>query len=115
MRNQEKSSKRTSTVVALTLGILMMTLATPVHAISQSIAVIGTSVSGGDVNVTVKNFTLLPQTRTIQVTATVNGQPATATVGVVLLPFQTSTVRAGLVGVSTSLGIVCIVDEGTPF
>ena len=115
MRNQEKSSKRTSTVVILALGILMTTMAAPAHAASPTVAVIGTSVSNGDVNVTIKNYSILPQVRSVSVSATVNGQTASTSVGVALLPYQTLTVRAGFVGVTSLTGVLTIVDEGTPF
>jgi hypothetical protein len=115
MRNQEQSGKRISTVVALTLGILMTTMAAPAHAVSPSVAVVSTSVSGSNVNVTLKNFTLLPQFRVVNVTAVVNGSSVTKSVGTTLLPYQTATVTASFSCTVSVLGGVLLTDDATPY
>lgn len=114
MRNQEKNS-RTSTVIALALGVLVMTLATPAHATSPAITVLGTSMNGSVVNVTVKNFTLLPRTGTVSVQAVVNDTPIWSFVPVVLLPGQTATVSAGFSATVSSVVKVGIQDDQTPY
>jgi len=114
MRNQEPG-KRTSKAIALAFGALMTMLAAPAHAISSSVAVLGSSVSGSSVNVTVKNYTILPQARTVTVQAVVNGSTVSTSVAVVLLPYQTATVRAGFSAVVSMVGSVGITDEATPY
>jgi D-alanyl-D-alanine carboxypeptidase len=115
MRNQEKRGKRISTVVVLALGILMATMAAPAQAASPTVAVMSTSVSGNNVNVTVKNLTLLPRVAMVNVTATVNGSSVTKSVTTTLLPYQTATVSASFCSVVSVLGGVAIVDDNSPF
>ena len=118
MRNQMKSS-RPSMAIAVALGILVMTLAAPAFAVTPTIAVVGTSVNGGVVNVTVKNVSSLPQVATVSVQAVVNDTPIWSLVPVMLNAGQSATVSAGFTGVVSSVSKVGITvdmsDDGTPF
>lgn len=117
MSNRTNRS-RVSMVMAIALGFLAMTYSTPAPA-ADSVAVVNTSVSGGNVNVTVKNMSLLPHLTTVTVQAVVNGSTKSSSATVLLLPFQTSTVSAGFSGaVSNVLRVTAsmdIADEGLPF
>ena len=113
MRNQERS-KRTSTAIALALGILMTTIAAaPAHAVCSSVVVVSTSVTSGGVNVTVKNNSLLPQSRTVAVQVVMGDTAVWSYVFVTLLPLQTTTVCAGVTGV-TSVMTVGLSDDPSP-
>ena len=118
MSNQMKSS-RPSMAIAVALGILVMTLATPAFAVAPAIAVVGTSVNGGVVNVTVKNMTSSPQVGTVAVQAVVNDTPIWSFVPVVLNAGQSATVGAGFTGVVSTVSKVGITvgmtDDSTPF
>jgi len=114
MSNRMNSS-RISAVMTLTLGILVMTLASPAMAICPTVSVVGTSVSGGAVNVTVKNYTLLVQSRTVNVQAVVNGSSSWSSVTVTLLPLQSATVSAGFVGLVANVLTVGMTDDGVPY
>ena len=114
MRTQEKS-KRNSTAMALALGILIMMFAAPAHAVCPSVVVLGTSVSGSSVYVTVKNTTLLPQVRSVSVQVVMGDTAVWSLVPVTLLPFQTMTVRAGFSSVVSSVGTVGIQDDPSPY
>ena len=113
MRTQE-TNKRTSTAVALALGILVTLAAAPAHAISPSVVVLGTSVSGSSVYVTVKNTTLLPQVKSVSVQVILGDTAVWSVVPVSLLPYQTMTVRAGFSCTVSSVGSVSITDDQTP-
>ena len=71
MRKQTNRS-RFSMAIAAAMGILGMSLATPALAAVSPVAVVSTSVSGGVVNVTVRNNSMLPETTTVAVQAVVN-------------------------------------------
>ena len=118
MRNQTNRS-RFSMAIAAALGILVMTLGTPAFAVTPAVAVVSTSVSGGVVNVTVKNNSSLSQSATVSVQAVVNDTPIWSFVPVVLLPGQTAVVHAGFTATVSSVlkvGISCgIVDGSDPF
>lgn len=117
MRNTTNRS-RVSMVMAIALGFLGMTFSTPAPA-ADSIAVVGTSVNGGNVNVTVRNMSLLPRMATVTVEAVVNGSTTSRTATVLVLPFQSATASAGFAGsVSNVLRVNAsadIADEGLPF
>jgi len=113
MRTQEKS-KRTSTTMALALGLLMTLVPAPVKAASPTVAVVGTSVSGSTVYVTVKNYSLLPQLKTVSVQAVVNGTSTWVSVPVSLLSYQTTTVSAGFCSVVSTVGTISLTDDPSP-
>ena len=115
MRNQTNRS-RFSKAIAAALGILVMTLGTPALAVVSPVAVVSTSVSGGVVNVTVKNNTSSVQNATVAVQAVVNDTAIWSFAPVLLLPGQTAVVRAGFTaGVSSvaRVGITCGIIEDT--
>jgi len=114
MRTQE-NNKRTSTAMALALGILITMVAAPAHAACPSVVVLGTSVSGSSVYVTVKNTSLLPQVKSVAVQVVMGDTAVWSLVPVTLLPYQTTTVRAGFTSVVTSVTKCGITDESTPF
>ena len=118
MSNQMKSS-RPSMAIAVALGILVMTQGAPAFAVTPTIAVVGTSVNGGVVNVTVKNVSSLPQVATVSVQAVVNDTPIWSLVPVMLNAGQSATVSAGFTGVVSSVSKVGIAvdmsDDATPF
>jgi len=113
MRTQE-TNKRTSTAMALALGILITMFAAPAHAVCPSVVVLGTSVSGSSVDVTVKNTTLLPQQKTVAVQVVMGDTAGWSLVPVTLLPYQTTTVRAGFSCTVTSVGSVSLTDDPSP-
>ena len=117
MRNRTSHS-RISMVMAIALGFLGMTFSTPAPA-ADSIAVVGTSVSGGNVNVTVRNMSLLPSVATVTVDAVVNGSTMSSSATVLLLPLQSATASAGFSGtVSNVLRVNAsadIADDQNPF
>jgi hypothetical protein len=118
MRNQTNRS-RFSMAMAAALGILVMTLGTPAFAVTSPVVVVSTSVSGGVVNVTVKNITSVSQSATVSVQAVVNGTSVLGFVPVLLLPGQTAVAHAGFtanVSGVTRVGITCgITDDANPF
>ena len=118
MRNQMKSS-RLSTVLAVALGILVMTIGAPAFAATEQLAVKSVSVSGGIVLVTVKNVSLAPAAANVVVEAVVNDTPIWSLVPVALLPGQSATVSAAFTGTVTSVKTVGIrlgmTDEATPY
>jgi len=77
MRNMMNSS-RLSMVMAVALGILATTAATPALALAEPISVKNVSVSGGVVQVTVKNVSLFPVVTSLTVEAVVGGFRASA-------------------------------------
>lgn len=113
---------RNSMVLAVALGILVMTVGAPAFA-GSSVAVVGSSVNGGVVNVTVKNNSFLPQIATVSVEAVVDGRSSSTFVPVVLTPGQTAMVSAGFTGtvssvvrIGLSMGVILgMGDDGTPF
>jgi len=113
MRTQE-TNQRISTAIALALGMLMTMSAAPAQAACPSVVVLGTSVSNGGVNVTVKNYSILPQIKTVAVQAVVGDTALWSLVPVSLLPGQTATVRAGFVGVVSTVITVGMTDDGSP-
>jgi hypothetical protein len=118
MRKQTNRS-RFSVAIAAALGILGMTLATPALAVASPVAVVSTSVSGGVVNVTVRNSSFLPQAAMVSVQAVVNDTAVWSFAPVLLLPGQTTVVHAGFtanVSGVARVGISCgIVDGGDPY
>ena len=117
MRNQTNRS-RFSMAIAAALGILGMTLGTPAFAVISPVAVVSTSVSGGSVNVTVRNNSSLTQAATVSVQAVVNGTSVWGFAPVLLLPGQTASVNAGFTANVSSVahvGISCgVIDDGSP-
>ena len=113
MCNQVQN-KRTPTAIALALGILMVTFATPALAAAPPVSVIATSVSGSNVYVTVRNNTLLPQIRTVGVQVVLGDTAVWSYAPVTLLPFQTATVRAGFVGTVSAVISCGMSDDGNP-
>ena len=118
MRNLMNSS-RLSMVMAAALGILVLTAATPALAATESLVVKNVSVSGGIVQVTVKNDSVATATSSVTVEAVVNGVSSFSVVPVTLLPGQSSTVSAAFTGAVSSVksvGItVGIADDSVPF
>jgi hypothetical protein len=114
MRNQERS-KRTSTAIALAVGILMATFALPAHAVCPAVVVLNTSVVSGGVNVTVRNTSILPQTRTVGVQVVMGDTAVWSYVLVTLLPYQTTTVKASVTGVVSSVMNVGFTDDPSPY
>jgi len=118
MRNGTNRS-RFSMAIAAALGILVMTLATPASAGVSPVSVVSTSVSGGVVNVTVKNNSFLSQVGTVEVQAVVNGTAVWSLVPIVLLPGQTAVAHAGFTASVSNLltvGINCgVIDDTQPF
>ena len=104
-------------VMAIAMALFAMA-STPAPA-ADSIAVVGTSVSGSNVNVTVRNMSILPRVATVTVDAVVNGSTMSRTATVLLLPFQSSTASAGFsASVSNVVEVrasVEIVDDSQPF
>jgi hypothetical protein len=117
----ETNRSRVSKVVAVAMGILVMvaTLGAPAFAASSPVTVVGTSVSGGDVRVVVRNSSLLPQTATVSVQAVVGDTAVWSSVPVVLLGGQTATVNAGFtanVSSVTKVGVtVSMNDDNVPY
>jgi hypothetical protein len=114
MRKQQKNS-RISTVLAVAMAILVTTLVTPAFAALSSTSVVGTSVNGSGVTVTVRNNTLMPQTTTVAVQAVVGDTAIWSYVPVVLLPYQTVTVSVGFVGAVSAVAKVGITDGDNPY
>lgn len=118
MRNLMNSS-RLSMVMAAALGILVLTAATPALAATESLVVKNVSVSGGIVQVTVKNVSMAAATTAVTVEAVVGGVSSFSVVPVTLLPGQSSTVSAAFTGAVSSVksvGItVGIADDSVPF
>ena len=120
MRNKTNSS-RPSKAIAVTLGILvlMTTLGAPAFAANSAIAVLGTSVNGGVVSVTVKNASSSSQSGTVAVQAVVNGMTSWSFVPVSLGAGQSATVGAGFPGVVSSVSTVgisvSVSDDTVPF
>ena len=118
MRKQT-NGPRFSMVIAAALGILGMALGTPALAGASPVAVVSTSVSGGVVNVTVRNSSLLPQAVTVSVQAVVNDTAVWSLVPVQLLPGQTTVAGAGFAANVSSVmkvSIICGLGEDTvPF
>ena len=120
MRNM-MSSSRISMVMAAALGILVLAAATPALAATESLVVKNVSVSGGIVQVTVKNDSVAPATSSVTVEAVVNGVASFSAVPVVLLPGQSATVSAAFTGAVSnvkSVGVGVIVgmsDDATPY
>ncbi len=117
MRNMMNSS-RLSMVMAAAIGILVLTAATPALADTESLVVNNVSVSGGIVQITVKNVSPAPATSAVTVEAVVNGASSFSVVPVVLLPGQSSTVSAAFTGAVSSVksvGVaVSMTDDGAP-
>ena len=118
MRNQMKSS-RLSMVLAVAMGILVLTFGAPASAASEQLTVKNVSVSGGIVLVTVKNVSLAPAAANVVVEAVVNDTAVWSLVPVALLPGQSTTVSAAFTGAVTSVKTVGIrlgmTDEATPY
>jgi hypothetical protein len=117
MRNQTNRS-RFSMAIAAALGIVATTLGSPAFAVVSPVAVVSTSVSGGVVNVTVKNSSTLSQVATVKVEAVVGDTAVWSFVPVVLLPGQTMVAGAGFSATVSSVlrvSISCgIQDDGVP-
>jgi hypothetical protein len=116
----ETNRSRVSKVIAVTMGILVIvaTLGAPAFATSSPVAVVGTSVNGSIVRVTVRNSSLLPQATTVSVQAVVGDTAIWSSVPVVLLGGQTATVSAGFTATVSSVKSVSIscglIEDGTP-
>ena len=122
MRNQmshKMNGSRLSMVIAVALGILVLTAATPAVAGTESLVVKSVSVSGGIVQVTVKNVSLAPEASSVTVEAVVDGVSSFSVVPVVLLPGQSTVLSAAFTGAVSSVKSVGITvgmtDDGTPF
>ena len=120
MRNMMNSS-RLSMVMAVALGILATTAATPALALAEPISVKNVSVSGGVVQVTVKNVSLFPVVTSLTVEAVVGGLSSFSVVPVVLLPGQSTVVSAAFTGavssvksVGCALAAADMTDDPTP-
>jgi hypothetical protein len=115
MRNQTNRS-RFSMAIAAVLGIVATTLGSPAFAVVSPVAVVSTNVSGGVVNVTVRNNSISPQVATVKVQAVVGDTAVWSLVPVVLLPGQTMVAGAGFsANVSSVLKvtIACGITEDT--
>jgi len=117
MRNQMKSS-RLSMVMAVALGVLVMTSGATAAQAADQLAVKSVTISGGIVLVTVKNVSTAPASSTVAVQAVVNDTAVWSLVPVAVLPGQSVTVSAAFTGAVSSVQSVgfklSIVDEGTP-
>jgi hypothetical protein len=118
MRNRTNSS-RLSMVMAVAMGMLVMTLGAPAYAATEPVVVKNVSVNGGIVQVTVKNVSILPAAPTVAVEAVVGDTAIWSLVPVVLLPGQSTTVSAAFTGAVTSVRTVGIrvglSDDGCPY
>jgi ascorbate-specific PTS system EIIC-type component UlaA len=108
MRNKTNGS-RISMVMAAALGFLMLSIGSAAYAGTDSLTVKNVSVSGGVVQVTVRNASLSVQSTSVQVEAEVDGVSSFSLVPVVLLPGQTATVSAAFTGNVTSVTSVGLV------
>ena len=122
MRNQmsdRKNGSRLSMVIAVALGILALTAAAPALAGTESLVVKDVAVSGGIVQVTVKNVSPAPAASSVTVEALVDGVSSFSVVPVVLLPGQSTVVSAAFTGAVSSVKSVGITvgmsDDATPF
>ena len=122
MRNQmsdKMNGSRLLMVIAVALGILVLTAATPALAAAESLVVKNVSVSGGIVQVTVKNVSPAPAASSVTVEALVDGVSSFSVVPVVLLPGQSTVVSAAFTGAVSSVKSVGITvgmsDDATPF
>jgi hypothetical protein len=114
MRNMMNGS-RLSMVMAVALAVTAMTAATPALAAIEPLAVKNVSISGGIVQVTVKNFSLAPAVASVTVEAVVGGLSSFSIVPVVLLPGQSTVVSAAFTGAVTSVksvGVRCDMNDG---
>ena len=102
MRNRMNSS-RLSMVLAVALGVLVMTLGAPAAEAADQLTVKNVAVSGGIVLVTIKNVSLAPAVSTVAVEAVVNDTPIWSLVPVVVLPGQSMTVSAAFTAAVTSV------------
>ena len=118
MRNQMKSS-RLSMVLAVAMGILVLTFGAPASAASEQLTVKNVSVSGGIVQVTVKNVSMAATTTSVTVEAVVDGVSSFSVVPVVLLPGQSTVLSAAFTGAVSSVKSVGITvgmsDDATPY
>jgi hypothetical protein len=118
MRNLTNRS-RFSMAIAAVLGIVATTLGSPAFAVVSPVAVVSTNVTGGVVNVTVRNNSTMPQAATVKVQAVVGDAAVWSLVPVVLLPGQTAVAGAGFAANVSSVlrvSIACGLGEDTvPF
>jgi len=122
MRNQmsdKMNGSRLLMVIAVALGILALTAAAPALAGTESLVVKDVAVSGGIVQVTVKNVSPAPAASSVTVEALVDGVSSFSVVPVVLLPGQSTVVSAAFTGAVSSVKSVGITvgmsDDATPF
>jgi len=109
----KSNRSRIATVLAVAFGLV--TFAMPAQAAPPQISIVTTAVSGGTVQVTVKNTTTSPVTATVAVEAIVSGTATWSVVPVVLLGGQCATVSAGFTGSVSKTLSVGIQDDYTPF
>jgi hypothetical protein len=103
---------RIATMLAVAFGV--MTFAMPAHAVAPPITILKTTVSGGVVQVTVKNSTMLPVTGTVAVQAVVGDTAIWSLVPVVLLGGQCASVSAGFTSSVSKLLTVGMTDDVHP-
>ena len=118
MRNGMKRSQL-SMVMAVALGVLVMTLGASTTQAAEQLTVKNVSVNGGIVLVTVKNVSIAPAVSTVAVEAVVGNTSIWSLVPVVVLPGQSVTVSAAFtasVSSVKSVGFRCgIAEDGVPF
>ena len=100
--------------IAVALGILVMTLGAPAFAATQPLVVKNVSLSGGIVQVTVKNVSSAAAQSTVAVQAVVNGIPVWSFVPVILNAGQSAVVSAGFTAPVSSVVKVGMTDDPGP-
>jgi hypothetical protein len=101
-------------VIALALGILVITLGAPAFAVAPSIVVQAVSVNGSVVQVTVKNVSSAPMQSTVAVQAVVNDTPIWSLVPVMLNAGQSEVVSTDFAAPVSNVATVGITDDPTP-
>jgi hypothetical protein len=107
-------SNRTRIAMVVAVAFGLMTFAMPAQAVAPPIYVVKSAVSGGIVQVTVKNTTSSPVTGTVAVQAILGDTAVWSLVPVVLLGGQCATVSAAFTSAVKSVSTVSITDDAPP-
>jgi hypothetical protein len=108
-------SNRSRMTMAVAGVLATLLIASPVLAATQSVAVKGYTVSGAIVQVTVKNATTAPISKTVAVQAVAGGVSTWSYVPVALSGGQTTTVSAAFTCSVSKVLTVGISDDLQPF
>ena len=108
-------SNRTRIAIMVAVAFGLMTFAMPAQAVAPPMYVVKTAVSGGIVQVTVKNSTSASVSGTVAVQAVVGDTAVWSLVPVVLLGGQCATVSAAFTSAVKSVSTVSISDDQTPY